>query len=136
LNPPLHWAEHYIGLPWESGAEGPDVFDCWGLFRTVQRLYYRRDIAHIDVDALKLSEVIRAFAEHEERTRWQEVPVPEDGDAVLMAHTKYPSHVGVWLDVDAGGVLHAVQGAGVLFSSLQGLRAAGWSRVLYFRHKG
>ena len=25
-----HWACHYIGLPWQAGAQGPDAFELFG----------------------------------------------------------------------------------------------------------
>lgn len=132
----IHWAAQYIGRPWVNGAQGPEAFDCYGFFRHVQQCHYGRDIAIIEQDADHLIGVTRSFTEHEERLHWREVKRPRDGDAVLMAHSKYPSHVGIWVDVDGGGVLHCVRGEGVVFSSLSALRNAGWGRVEFFEHAG
>lgn len=129
-----HWALPYMGRPWVNGAQGPDAFDCWSFFRWVQRLHFGRETPFIDVDADNPLAVRRAFEKHPERQRWTLVPAPSEGDAVLMAHNKYPSHVGVWLDVDGGGVLHCINGEGVVFSSRSALQISGWGRVEFYRY--
>ena len=73
-----------IGLPWVAGARGADSYDCWGMFLAVQRDHFGRDLPEIPVDALDLRAVLDAFSGHPERQRWQSVPQPEEGDAVLM----------------------------------------------------
>ncbi len=123
-----HWAETYIGQAWEAGAH-----DCWAFFRAVQREQFGRAVPVVDVDAMDLRAVARAFDEHPERAHWQPVDVPAEGDAVLLAHARYPSHVGVWVDVDGGGVLHCQRGDGVVFSRLSSLRISGWGRISYYR---
>lgn len=129
-----HWATTYLGKSWSAGESGPDAYDCWGLFRQVQAAHYGREVPLVpEVDVGDILAVARAMRDHDERGRWREVPQPADGDGVLMAHARYPSHVGVWIDVGGGGVLHAVSGAGVIFSSLSSLRLAGWGRILFYR---
>lgn len=120
-----------IGLPWVVGAAGPDAFDCWGLFVTVQRQCFGRELPQNSVDATNLRAVLDAFSGHPERQRWQPVSEAEEGDAVLMRQSRYPVHIGVWLDIDGGGVLHAVRHAGVVFQTLAALMpTAGASRVI------
>ena len=130
-----HWAAKYIGLPWENGAQGPESYDCWGFFRHVQRTYFSTEVPFINVDADDLRQVIKNFTKHDEVTRWQKVTKPASGDAVLMRHSKFPSHVGVWLDVDSGGVLHCVRGEGVVFSSITALKFSGWGHIEFFKHE-
>ncbi len=43
----VHWATHYIGLPWHAGARGPEAFDCWGLFLAIQRDHFGRELPEI-----------------------------------------------------------------------------------------
>lgn len=124
-----------IGLPWVAGARGPEAYDCWGLFLTVQRQQFGRDLPEIPVDALDLRAVLNAFTAHPERQRWQSVSAAEEGDAVLMRQSRYPVHIGVWLDIDGGGVLHAVRHAGVVFQSLAALDAHGWRIEGHYRFK-
>lgn len=129
-----HWAGQYIGTPWENGAQGPDAYDCWSFFRMVQREHYGRDVPFVDEDADNIRAVMRDMSAHDERANWTPVESPKDGSAVLMAHSRYPSHVGVWIDVDGGGVLHCVRGEGVVFSSIASLKAVGWGRLEFFNH--
>lgn len=129
-----HWAIPYVGRPWANGAQGPDAFDCWSFFRWVQKHHYGRETPFISADATSPLVVRRTFEKHPERKRWVSVSVPSDGDAVLMAHNKYPCHVGVWLDVDGGGVLHCINGEGVVFSSMSALRISGWGRVEFYQY--
>ena len=122
-----------IGLPWVAGARGPEAYDCWGLFLAVQRQHFGRDLPEIPVDALNLRAVLNAFTAHPERQRWQPVSAAEEGDAVLMRQSRYPVHIGVWLDIDGGGVLHAVRNAGVVFQTLAALDAHGWRIEGHYR---
>jgi cell wall-associated NlpC family hydrolase len=123
----MHWAFNYLGLPWVSGQDGPDAFDCWGLVRYVQKQHYGRDLSAIHVDADDVRAVVNAFNGNDERNRWHAVDAPTDGDCLLLSQSKEPTHVGVWLDVDGGGLLHAVKGTGVVFSSAANIRLMGYN---------
>ncbi|MPS48554.1 NlpC/P60 family protein [Methylobacillus sp.] len=132
----MHWAGQYVGTPWVKGGQGPNGYDCWGFVRFVQQKHFDRALSHIDADADSYREVITAIEQTEERHSWVQVQKPAEGDCVLMAHAKYPSHVGVWLDVDGGGVLHCVRGEGVVFSSMSALKLAGWGKVEFYQYVG
>lgn len=134
INQDLHWAFQYLGRPWVSGATGPNSFDCWGLFRFVQKEHFGREVPVWEVDANDVRNVVKAIRDNPEVQRWTPTKTPKDGDAVLLAHANHPHHVGLWLDVDGGGVLHAVKGQGVIFSSLNGLSVCGWGRVEFYEH--
>ena len=131
-----HWAQQYLGRPWAPGAAGPDRFDCWGLFRHVQRTHYGRDLPEILVDPLSVLSCVRAIDDQQHSGLWQEVEHPQDGDAVVMAQGRIPTHIGIWIDVDGGRVLHAQQGAGVIASSPQALTSMGWTHRRYYRYAG
>ncbi len=120
-----HWAEHYIGLPWSATGEGPEAFHCWAFVRHIQEKRFGRTLPGIPNPEDILS-IARDFRDHPERRRWKRVDVPAEGDCVLMRQARYPIHVGVWLDVDSGGVLHCSQEAGVAFQSTTSLALNGW----------
>jgi len=122
----MHWAIEYLGKPWQSGKDGPDTFDCWGLVRYVQRRHFNLELPEIRVDADNLSATVQAFSSHAERQRWSAVIAPNEGDCLLLSQHKAPTHVGVWLDVDGGGLLHAVRGAGVVFTKNSHLKSMGY----------
>jgi len=131
-----HWAQQYLGLPWRAGAQGPQAFDCWGLVRHVHRVRYGRDLPAVAVNAAHQGAVRAEFAHTPIMALWRPVPVPAEGDAVVMFKGAAADHVGLWLAADGGRVLHAAQGAGVVASSVQALRRLGWGRLQYMRYTG
>ena len=132
----MHWAEKYVGRPWVAGGRGPDAFDCWGLFRWIQRHHYGCEVPEVPVDAGDLRGIVQTFNGHPERRRWERVHVPCDGDGVLMRRSRHPVHVGIWLDVDGGGVLHCAQGIGVVFQKSADLVLGGWRIEGFYRFTG
>lgn len=127
--PTPHWAEAYIGAPWV-----PQSNDCWAFCRRVWAERFGIDVPVVEIDVHSILTVARAFHGHVERGNWQPVTQPAEGDAVLLSHTRYPSHVGIWLDADGGGVLHCQQGIGVIFSRPDALAKNGWGRLSFYRH--
>lgn len=119
----MSWAAHYIGEPWVAGES-----DCWAFARRVWRERFGLEVPAVDVDALNRLASVRAFSAHPECAAWQQTAAPHDGCAVLMGKSSRPSHVGVWVD---GGILHSVEGAGVIFTRETDLRLMGF-RVLGF----
>lgn len=128
----MHWASRYIGLPWSAQGEGPESFHCWAFVRHVQAAHFARVLPEIPnpEDVLALA---RAFRDHPERRRWVSVPRPADGDCVLLRQARYPVHVGVWLDIDGGGVLHCERIDGVVFQRVAALAMHGWQIEGFYR---
>lgn len=131
-----HWANGYVGLPWVNGAQGPNAFDCWALVRHVQRVHYGRELPIINVDADDIDAVHAAFHAHPEKARWQLSGQPQDGDCVLTHKGAQVDHVGIYLDLDGGRVLHAVRGSGVVCTALPVLQRMGWNPVEFYRFAG
>jgi len=127
-----HWAITLLGSPWQAGGRGPDAYDCWGLFQAVQREHYGREVKPLDVDAGNTLAVAKAIRDHSKAINWQPTNEPKDGDAVLLSQGNYPTHVGIWLDVDGGGVLHCQRGPGVIFTRKADLPSGGWARIEYY----
>lgn len=123
-----HWATQYIGQPWIAGEH-----DCWAFARRVWREQFGIDVPTVDVDACNRLACVRAFSGHEELSNWHNVDTPQEGDAVLLSQSKHPSHVGVWVNADGGGVLHCVQGIGVVFQRSASLAMFGWSHTEFYR---
>lgn len=129
-----HWADQYIGQPWAAGAQGPDAWDCWAFFRHVQATHYGVQVPLIIApdydDPIMLSEL---FVRHVERAYWLSINEPEDG---CLVEIRKPSlHVGLWLPVDGGGVLHCVRGAGVVYTKDRCWALSGFGRKKYFRRR-
>ena len=141
LSVTTHWAADYIGKPWKAGCGGPDAFDCWGLVVDIYRHRYGKALSAIPVPEINLKSLIRTIDKHPERHHWEarllEVCLkPCEGDVALMRQSRYPIHVGLWVDVDGGGILHCIQGAGVVFQSLPALELIGWKVESFYRHRG
>jgi cell wall-associated NlpC family hydrolase len=133
----MHWACRYIGLPWSATGEGPDTFNCWSFVRHVQARHFGREIPVIPGSA-DLRALAREFRDHQERRHWREVALSEalPGDAVLLRQARYPIHVGIWLAVDGGGVLHCSRDSGVVYQRPGALLANGWKIDGIYRHRG
>ena len=80
--------------------------------------------------------IARSFRDHPERRRWNGSRRPRKGDCVLMRQARYPVHIGIWLDVDGGRVLHAVRDSGVVAQSRDSLAAHGWRIEGFYRFIG
>ena len=123
-----HWAVPLIGKPWEAGQQGPDAFDCWGLLAWVYKQQFNINLPRISVAEGDLRSQIKAFRAHPEHRHWQQVDSPKEGDALLLRQSRHPIHVGLWIETEGeAGVLHALQGAGVVFQTLNSLKLSSWS---------
>lgn len=119
----------YLGLPWIAGER-----DCWIFFRQLCKAHYDRDVPEVDVDVYDIKDVIRKV-DHEKRLRWEQIDTPEDGCAVLMTRSRFPVHIGMWVDIDGGKVLHCAQGMGVVFQNRQALAFDGFAQLSFWRLK-
>lgn len=104
-----HWINNYIGCHWT------DEHDCFWWFRLIQKSQFGRDV----LPCLTLSERLREFR------CWNAVTGSnyKEGDAVWMTQQNEPHHIGVWSGL---GVLHAVQGQGVIHDTIPQLTMQGW----------
>lgn len=129
-----HWARTYLGKPWQSGAGGPDAYDCWGLVRAILRERYDIDVPPVpDADPESILQVASSMLKTTRRDHWRPVAKPEEGDVVTIGKARYPSHCGIWVEADGGGVLHCERGVGVCFSKVDDLRLFGWGLIEYYR---
>jgi len=128
----MMWTD-YIGLPYKAGAQGPDNYDCMGFFRMIQSRHFGIEVPMIIAPNYDdKAELAAIFGNHKERSQWTLIDKPEHGCAVIVHR---PMHIGIWLDVDGGGVLHCIVGAGVIFTSDSAWPMSGFGRREFFRHK-
>lgn len=125
----IHWASAYIGSPWIAGDS-----DCWSFARRVWRERFGLDVASVAANSIDPRAVRRAFAAGQ--AGWQAVVNPREGDGVLMARGQWPCHVGVWIaPVEGAGVLHSVEGAGVVFTPPVQLGRIGYRIIGFYRRQ-
>lgn len=131
-----HWANDYVGRPWVAGARGPESFDCWGLLCDVYAKHYGIILEHYaHVDPKDTRTVARLLASATDGAPlWTPLEKPADGCAVAMSTGRAFHHVGVWLDLDGGIILHAMDRLNVLAQSLHAVRSLGITRIAYYAH--
>ena len=120
----MHWAARYIGEPWELG-----VSDCWHFVRRVYAEQFQIDVPMIHAPGPIAKR--HALQGHEELDAWRQVDDPTEGDGVMMASGRLPSHVGIW--ISPGGVLHSISHIGVIFTPVDRLAGLGLRVVGYYR---
>ncbi len=121
-------ANKYIGIPWRFGARGDGAYDCWGLLKECRDTYFGGGIPDV-----VLGDEARDLYTHKMRSHeWEITTLPIHGDGVLLRDGNDP-HVGIYLDLDGGGVLHALEGKGVVFTQLRDLRLLGFSKPTFYR---
>ena len=134
-----HWATKYIGIDWEAGAQGvgasgAPAFDCWSFFRHVQAVHFGIEVPIISASSYDdAGEIVSLVNGHAERGRWASLPIPigrKEGDGVIVHR---PLHIGLWLAVDGGGVLHCVRGIGVIFTRDRVWPHSGFGRREFYR---
>jgi len=121
----------YIGTPYLAGGQGPDAYDCMGFFRMIQGAHFGIEVPVIIAPNYDDPAILADCFDNEERNNWYKEPAPMHGDAVIIHR---PMHIGVWLDIDGGGVLHCVNGIGVIFTKDAAWQLSGFGRCEYFRH--
>lgn len=81
-------------------------------------------------------DVARQLQHNAELDHWAQVEMPTEGDIVMMARAKIPAHVGIWVAANNDqGILHCLQGSGVIFTKESAIRSSGWGQLKYYRRK-
>jgi hypothetical protein len=123
-----------IGQPWAWQSR-----NCWDFACHVQRELFGRELPRVAVPAdLSKRWILESIEAHPERRAWREVAggpgglvTAADGALVLMAHLRFPAHIGVWLQPEAG-VIHCSEQHGVCCESVLALRQMGWKKLSFF----
>jgi hypothetical protein len=133
-----------IGKPWSLNGYGPESFGCWGLSVDVQQNLFKRLLPKIEVTEATDTSVnaryrmyamiMREIACNGHRREWVEIERPLHGCIVLMARMNHPAHIGTYLKIDGGNVLHADENHGVVFEDLATLKAAQWHDIKFLLH--
>lgn len=127
-----------LGIRWELGAKGPDAYDCWSLSQLVQFHLFGRVVHNVDLapDATT-ADIIEAVARHPAHRQWRlhDGP-PAHGDAVKMGNLQNPLHIGTFLAIDRGMVLHLAEHAGICCDTLTELRQQGYRNLRFNRFTG
>ena len=128
------WVHKYLGLPWKAGGRSDGEFDCWGLLREVYKTQLGVELPIINgFDARCVSGCVSGI-EHG-MSDWAQLDLPIDFCGVgLSMSKKFIHHVGVFLDVDGGQILHCHEKAGVIIESPSEMRMKSWRTINYYGH--
>lgn len=127
----VNFINSLIGTGWRSGAIGPREYDCWTLSVIVQKELFGRDMPLMSVDAEDVRVVMREIANHPHRKLWKRIDKPIHGALVEMTSGRHPFHIGTYLDIDGGGILHSFAPVGCTFDRVAVLEVSGWRRIVY-----
>ena len=127
------FARRVVGLPWKENGYGPDAYDCWGLARACQREVFGRELPIIDYPST-IRAIVRIIESHEINDDWPQVETPAHGDVVTMTNSRHPHHIGTFLALDGGRVLHATEREGVMCCSIAQLKLAGFRGLKFHRY--
>lgn len=116
-----------IGLAYEEGARGPETWDCWHLARHLAPHHWGIDLPDAPID--RLAETGFKAALH---ATWRPVPAPVHGAIGQTSTTTRPRHIVTYLANDRGGVIHALDGYGVVFWPLLQLRVYGCPDIHWY----
>lgn len=127
-----HWCVQYVGTQWVRGAQGPDVFDCWGLLYWCYQKHIGEDIPKICIDWENSLAVSRAIDDAAASSLWTRIPRPVEGAAVGMSKARRFHHVGLYIEADRGLILHTQRSKGCTLQTISELRAEGFARIEFF----
>lgn len=119
-----------LEIPYKEGGTGDGGYNCWGFLDHCLVLYFGKKLPAIpigDPDGVRTE-----FKGMMESGYCSQVQSPEHGDPVLLRGGDHP-HVGIYLNLDGGGVLHCLEGAGVVWTPARDLSRAGYARRTYYR---
>lgn len=111
------WCARFVGLPYNEGGRGPDVFDCWGILLLVLREQFGIVVpAYEDVhwgpggDRAMRRKTASTIAS-ERAAHWSPIPAGQEqpGDCIVLSIAGQPLHVGAV--AAPGWMLHGSEGA-------------------------
>jgi len=128
-----HWATDVIGKKWQAYATGPQCFDCWGLvchgFQNMHGIDLDR---HLEIPTLNPVAFHKVVMTEIKTGNWQQLDHAEDGCLILMSTARIWHHVGMWLNINGGRLLHSREGLGVTLDSKRTLNS--FHRVEYWKY--
>ena len=111
----------YIGIPYEHAH-------CYELAHRIQHDLYGRQLPlfdHVNPDDMRAN--ARLIAQERECGHWQQASDFTDGAIVLLSRANRPYHIGTYVAVDNGGIVHTSQQTGCIFTPVAMIDVGGWN---------
>ena len=115
------WVDEVVGCGWRLGAVGPDEWDC---FTVVEYGFKRAWNVNLELPQGASVEPLafdRAVNTAMQVGGWRRVAAPVAGCVVFMSRSVKFHHMGMWVPVNGGRVLHAAEGVGVRLEPLRSI---------------
>jgi len=127
------WVADIVGKQWKAYETGPDYYDCWGAFcfAFLKKFNLVLD-RHLEIPTANPMAFHRVVAKEIKTNNWVQITQLEDGCLVLMSEGRVWHHVGMWLDINGGRLLHSKEGLGVCLDNRHTLN--NFNRVEYWKY--
>ena len=116
----------YIGKGYKENSNGPDFYDCYSLFISIQRVL-GKNIIDFRHDAKSREERKKAIADGKKDPCFEKIEKPLAGCGVILYYNDVPQHIGVY--IGKGKVIHATYDRGVVIDELRTLKVEGFYKV-------
>ena len=116
----------YIGKGYKENSNGPDFYDCYSLFISIQR-GLGKNIIDFRHDAKSREERKKAIADGKKDPCFEKIEKPLAGCGVILYYNDVPQHIGVY--IGKGKVIHATYDRGVVIDELRTLKVEGFYKV-------
>ena len=124
-----------LGTRYVLNSEDPSKgLDCWTATRLIQEKCFGRVLPRIAIQSADPRSYIKAVLEGEALLNWQRIETPVHGCIVELVRGTVPNHVGTYFEIPefkVHGLVHCLNGAGMVFDPIMTLHAAGWRRFTY-----
>lgn len=127
------WVQEYMAARFAPKTYGPAEFDCWGLVWHVGKFQAGIDWPRFDDVAYQMARIDAEIKGQAASKDWHQVEARQEFDVVLMRRAGEAYHVGIWLDVDGGRVLHATP-EGILCNQVRELHNMGFQHLTWWRY--
>ena len=91
----MHWADDFVGLPYENEGRGPEAFDCLGLLIAVNRDVFGKEI---EDPGFSMAQALRPSNRKKLEHQFERAETPTEGDALLFNLGRRALHVGVYIN--------------------------------------
>ena len=125
-------------IRWKLGERGPQEFDCYSTTQLVQWHLFGRPMMDVRLgpDACR-RDIVMAMRHHDALAQWMPIEGRGGhGDAVHMAHRDDPWHIGTFLALDRGVIVHCSERQGLRADPVTDLIATGWKELQFYRFEG
>lgn len=123
----MSWLNQYIGMPYKFGGREPRGVDCYGLVKLVYEEQYNEILPDWSTDEINLRVISKEITGAVGGGEFTQRDEPRDGDFVVCYRAKAAHHLGLYF---SGGVLHCIDGIGVVYEPLHRFEA-NYTKVIF-----